>query len=105
MNRWNAYTQLVLTRFREFFREPEVVFWVYGFPLILAVGLGLAFSGGKPDPPAVDIVGPDTSAEKLAALLRAVDMKVEIHPKAECEYRLRIGKTVLFVSVHGSALE
>ena len=46
MNRWNAFTQLVLTRFREFFREPEVVFWVYGFPLILAVGLGLAFSGG-----------------------------------------------------------
>ena len=35
--------QLTLARIREFYREPAAVFWVYGFPLILAFGLGLAF--------------------------------------------------------------
>lgn len=34
---------LVLVRFREFFREPEAVFWVYVFPILLATGLGIAF--------------------------------------------------------------
>jgi len=28
--------QLTLARFREFYREPAALFWVYGFPLILA---------------------------------------------------------------------
>ncbi len=34
---------LILVRFREFFREPEAVFWVYIFPILLATGLGIAF--------------------------------------------------------------
>jgi drug/metabolite transporter (DMT)-like permease len=39
MKRWNAFVQLFLSRLREFYREPEVIFWVYGFPVLLAVGL------------------------------------------------------------------
>jgi len=31
--------QLTLVRFREFLREPEALFWVFGFPLLLAAGL------------------------------------------------------------------
>ena len=38
-----ALWQLTLARFREFIREPAALFWVYGFPLILAFTLGLAF--------------------------------------------------------------
>ena len=30
-------------RFREFVREPEALFWVFVFPILLAAGLGLAF--------------------------------------------------------------
>ena len=34
---------------REFYREPEAVFWVYGFPvLLLAVGLGIASPAASP---------------------------------------------------------
>ncbi len=33
----------MLTRFREFFREPEAVFWAVLFPVLLAAGLGVAF--------------------------------------------------------------
>ena len=41
--------QLTLVRFREFAREPEAVFWAVFFPILLTVGLGLAFRD-RPDP-------------------------------------------------------
>ncbi|MCD4812090.1 ABC transporter permease [bacterium] len=34
---------LLAMHFREFFREPEILFWTMGFPIILALILGLAF--------------------------------------------------------------
>jgi len=41
--------QLTLVRMREFVREPEAVFWAVFFPVLLTVGLGLAFRD-RPDP-------------------------------------------------------
>jgi ABC-type multidrug transport system permease subunit len=41
---------LVLVRLREFFREPEAVFWTYVFPILLAGGLGIAFRSQPPEP-------------------------------------------------------
>ncbi len=41
--------QLTLVRFREFLREPEALFWVFVFPIILAAGLGLAFRNRPPE--------------------------------------------------------
>lgn len=40
--------QLILIQFREFYREPGVLFWAFGFPILMAWGLGLAFKE-KPD--------------------------------------------------------
>ena len=34
---------MVLARVREFLREPEAVFWVYAFPILMTIGLGIAF--------------------------------------------------------------
>jgi ABC-type multidrug transport system permease subunit len=41
--RYNPLFLLTLARFREFVREPAAIFWVYGFPLIMTVALGIAF--------------------------------------------------------------
>ena len=43
--RWTdgALVQLTAVRFKEFLREPEALFWVFIFPVILAAGLGIAF--------------------------------------------------------------
>jgi ABC-2 type transport system permease protein len=41
--RYTPLYQLTIARFREFYREPAAVFWVYVFPLLLAVALGVAF--------------------------------------------------------------
>ncbi len=37
-------------------REPEVVFWVFVFPLLLALGLGIAFRNKPGDAVSVAIV-------------------------------------------------
>jgi ABC-2 type transport system permease protein len=99
MNRWHAFLQLLLTRLRMFYREPVALFWVYGFPLLLAIGLGIAFSGREPPPPDVDIQGMpgQTEAVALAAYLKEKGLPAEVHSAKECEERLSNGKTALYV--------
>ncbi len=41
--RWAGYSHLLMARMLELKREPEVVFWVFVFPLLLALGLGHRF--------------------------------------------------------------
>jgi ABC-2 type transport system permease protein len=103
MNRWHAFTQLVLSRFRDFYRQPEVVFWAYGFPTILTVGLGIAFAGSRPEPPAVDVQGEmsDSRVRALAETLRQAGMKVEVNSRAESRLRYRTGKIDLVVVPEG----
>ncbi|HXG12109.1 MAG TPA: ABC transporter permease [Gemmataceae bacterium] len=98
MHRWYPLWQLLLARLRDFYREPEAVFWVYGFPLLLAVGLGVAFSSKKPEPIQVDVQETDVSGlSALVEQLRAAGIDAELHPAGECQRRLRIGRTALYV--------
>ena len=104
MTRWNAFSQLVLSRLREFFREPHAVFWVYGFPILLAVLLGLGFRGRKPDPPTVD-VQQSPQSEKIATLLRDQGLIVEEHSAKDCKYRYIRGRTSLYLNPTESGIE
>src|SRR3954468_1330362 len=99
MNRWRPFVQLFLARVREFYREPEAIFWVYGFPVLLAIGLGMAFSSRKPEAPFVDVQELPEAAEgkALAAYLNEHGVKAEIHDEPDCRKRLRDAKTALFV--------
>ena len=56
--------ELIKARIREFLREPGYVFWVFGFPLLMAIGLGLAFRSKAPEPPRIAVteaVAPETA--------------------------------------------
>jgi ABC-2 type transport system permease protein len=64
--------QLTLVRFREFLREPEALFWVFGFPLLLAAGLGLAFRNTPAEVLSIGVVGANSAAFEGAPAL-AVD--------------------------------
>jgi len=97
--RWQAFCQLILCRIREFYREPEVIFWVYGFPLLLAAGLGIAFSQGEPEPPTVNVqeIADSDQPEQRAEQLRKHKMKVQVLPPEECELRFIQGKSQLII--------
>ena len=85
--------QLTLVRFREFLREPEALFWVFGFPLLLAAGLGLAFRNTPAEVLTVGAVGTD-----LTAFENAPTLAVESFATADDGLRaLREGKIALLV--------
>jgi ABC-2 type transport system permease protein len=89
--------ELLLSRMREFIREPESIFWVYGFPLLLAIGLGIAFRNQPAEKVFVD-VQEHSAAEATFRILKAnPEMIVELHPAEVCRDRLRLGKSSLVV--------
>lgn len=99
MTRWYAFQQLFLTRLREFYREPHAVFWVYGFPVLLAVGLGVAFMNKKPDPTIVDVQnGPNQAeASALHERLKEAGLDAELQSEEASRQRLRTGKVALVI--------
>src|SRR6202045_4272776 len=66
--------QLTLVRFREFVREPEALFWVFVFPILLAAGLGIAFRNRPPEVLKIAVVTPELAQslrqEKVLAVLQ-----------------------------------
>src|ERR1022692_4426567 len=47
--RGRTYRLLLVARLKEMYREPEVIFWVFIFPVLLALGLGIAFRNKPAD--------------------------------------------------------
>jgi ABC-2 type transport system permease protein len=88
--------QLTLARVRESIREPGVLFWVFGFPILLSVGLGLAFRGRGPEPVTVGIMEGAGAAALEGALTRA-GIHVERVDEDAARKRLRAGKVSLVV--------
>ena len=83
--------QLTLARFREFVREPEAMFWVFAFPVLLAFALGLAFrSQGEPEVLAGVLAGPG-AGEVEAALKATPGVRVRTLTRAEADVALRNG--------------
>jgi len=48
--------ELTLARIREFLREPEAVFWVFVFPILMACALGVAFRSRGDQPIVVGVL-------------------------------------------------
>ena len=94
--RWADYplAQLTLVRFREFWREPEAIFWVFVFPILLAAGLGLAFRNRPPE-----VIGIAAVTPELARPLRQEKLlDVEQLSAPAAEEALRTGKVALLVA-------
>src|SRR5215469_7142382 len=89
--------QLVLARLREFLREPEAVFWVYGFPIVMTVVLGIAFRNKPVERVRVDIADGPSAATVETVLKGNERFQPEVHDLAACRQRLRTGKVELVV--------
>jgi len=62
--------QLTLVRLREYVREPEALFWVFVFPVLVVLALGVAFRSPARAPVYVG-VEPGPRAEQIRAALAA----------------------------------
>src|SRR5574338_576900 len=65
----HSLVQLTLVRYHEFLREPEAVFWVFVFPILLAAGLGIAFRNQAPERLPVAVVGAGEASTRLVQAL------------------------------------
>ena len=75
--RYSPLAQLVLCRLREFIREPEALFWVYGFPIVMTVALGIAFRNQPVEQQyAVDVI----ENPKAAATQRGLNQRRSSRP-------------------------
>jgi ABC-2 type transport system permease protein len=93
--RWSGFRHLLGARMKELAREREVVFWVFVFPLLLALGLGLAFRNKPADITSIAIVsGP--YAENVISLVQSSPQKNAIHAdivdRARALQGFRLGK-------------
>jgi ABC-type multidrug transport system permease subunit len=83
--------QLTASRFKLFFREPEAVFWIFIFPVLLAVGLSIAFRNRPAD---VLQVGATTS-QLTQALNADKGLTAEIFDEATGRKALALGNILL----------
>jgi ABC-2 type transport system permease protein len=95
--------QIVLSRLREFYREPEAVFWVYGFPILMVVALGIAFRNQPERPIAVDVEAGAAASAIETALAKNERFQVRVGDVESCRQRLRLGKTDLVVLTGASS--
>jgi ABC-type multidrug transport system permease subunit len=98
--RWSGYLHLLMARMLELKREPEVVFWVFVFPLLLATGLGIAFRNKPGDASSVAIVAGE-DAQHVVSLLQRSAAHTAIHADivdlATAKNGLRLGKYDLII--------
>ena len=96
-----SLVQLTLVRYKEFVREPEAVFWVFVFPILLAAGLGIAFRNRPAGKQHVAIVSSAPGAGTLAgALDRDSSLAVQLLDDSAAALALRTGKVAIVVEPH-----
>ena len=103
--RWSGYRHLLMARMLELKREPEVVFWVFVFPLLLALGLGIAFRNKPGDAASIAIVAESGSQDAQALLARSPQhalFKTQVVNADEARKGFRLGKFDLVIAADGN---
>ena len=80
-------------RLRELRREPGTLFWVFGFPILMSIALGLAFRNTGPEPVRVGVL-PGVADDVKRALV-AGGVQVQPLDEAAARDELRAGRVAL----------
>ena len=105
--RWAGYRALLGARMKELWREPEVIFWVFVFPILLALGLGIAFRNKPAEVTPIAVVN-NSHAQVVMDLLQRTEAKNTIHADVLDETtafdRFRLGQYSLVVTADNNGL-
>src|SRR5580692_12752093 len=99
--RWAGYSHLLRARLLELKREPEVFFWVFVFPLLLALGLGIAFRNKPGNAVSVAIVqslGWQDAGNLLGRSPEHDQFKIQVLNEEDARQGFRLGKFDLVIS-------
>jgi ABC-2 type transport system permease protein len=89
--------ELTRSRFVEFLREPEAVFWVFAFPVIMTCALGIAFRSRGQQPVIVGVVE-QPGGDDVAHLLEQADgFTVRRFPIEDVDRVVRDGRAPVVV--------
>lgn len=94
-SRYSALRELVLLRVRTFLREPEALFWTFGFPILMAMGLGLAFGEGAEERSFVAVERGSVAESYLPLLRRTEGVSVRLLDSEEAGRALRQGEVAV----------
>ena len=103
--RWSGFNHLLMARLLELKREPEVIFWVFGFPVLLALGLGIAFRNKPADITPVAIVagpGADNALSLIQHSPRSSSIHATVVAEPEALQGFRLGKYDLVIVPDGT---
>lgn len=89
--------QLTRARLLEFVREPEALFWVFVFPVLMALGLGIAFRNRPAESLAVAVQEGRGAVQLAASLDSFPDLRARVLESDEARNELRTGKVTLVV--------
>lgn len=103
--RYHAFLSLVGARVREFCREPSAIFWVYVFPLIMVVALGIAFRNRPVERFTVVIQAGDRADSVCSTLNDDERFRAMVCSETECRRQLRTGSADLIILADGTATE
>lgn len=104
MTRYSPNWELFLCRMRMFYREPDAMFWTYGFPVLLTIGLGVAFRTKPPDKVQVAVQDVPALSDVLRTLENDPTFQTFVGSVAQCETRLRTGEAAIAV-LHADGVE
>lgn len=97
-NRQNPLVQMIIARVKEFWREPAAIFWVYAFPLLMMVALGLAFRDRPVESVSVDVERGEQAEAVAGALREDSRFRVAVSDAGDGRRRLRVGASDLLIS-------
>src|SRR5512139_4135661 len=98
--------ELTRARLLEFVREPEAIFWVFVFPVILALALGIAFRSRPVETARAAVVSGSEAARRVAESLgRADGVEARLVTPREAEAALRKGHVDVVLDVSGGDAE
>jgi ABC-2 type transport system permease protein len=96
--------ELTRARVVEFLRQPEAVFWVFGFPVVMAVVLGLAFRAQPAAELPVVVDAASVDAAEVAARLDASErLSATVMDGRAAAEALRTGKVELVLRREGGS--
>jgi ABC-type multidrug transport system permease subunit len=89
--------ELTIARMKEFIREPEAIFWVFAFPILLTMALGYAFREKAPDRILIGIVDGPAAKQRVAALAKSPVLQPRVYSLDAGREDLRRGKISLLI--------